>query len=60
MEKSSSFWKKFWNDEEGLETIEVLLILAVLVAIALLFKDRIESWANKLFDNIDKKLPGGE
>ncbi|GAA0428020.1 MAG: Flp1 family type IVb pilin [Bacillota bacterium] len=58
MEKITNFWKDFWNDEEGLETIEVLLILAVLVAIALLFKERITKWANNLFDNIDEQLPG--
>ncbi|WBX80596.1 Flp1 family type IVb pilin [Virgibacillus salarius] len=56
MEKITNFWKDFWNDEEGLETIEVLLILAVLVAIALLFKERITKWANNLFDNIDEQL----
>ncbi|ASK62846.1 hypothetical protein CFK37_12155 [Virgibacillus phasianinus] len=58
MDQFSNFMKDFWNDEEGLETIEILLILAVLISIALLFKDRITSWANKLFDQVDKQLPG--
>lgn len=53
-----SFMKDFWEDEEGLETIEILLILAVLISIALLFKTRITDWANKLFDQVDKQLPG--
>lgn len=47
--------KNFWNDEEGLGTLEIILIAAVLVAVALLFRDRITSWVKQLLDNI-----GGE
>lgn len=53
-----TFFMDFWNDEEGLETIEILLILAVLITIALLFKERLTNWANSLFDEIGNKLPG--
>lgn len=58
MNQFTTFMRDFWNDEEGLETIEILLILAVLISIALLFKERITSWANSLFDEVDKQLPG--
>jgi len=47
--------KKFWNDEEGLGTLEIILIAAVLVAVALLFRERITKWVTELLDNI-----GGE
>jgi len=47
--------KNFWNDEEGLGTLEIILIAAVLVAVALLFRDRITTWVKTLLDNI-----GGE
>lgn len=52
----SQFWLDFWNEEEGLEVVEILLILAVLIGIALLFKQRITEWANLLFDNIKGEL----
>lgn len=33
--------KSFWKDEEGLGTLEMILIIAVLIAVVLLFKDKI-------------------
>lgn len=33
--------KSFWRDEEGLGTLEMILIIAVLIAVVLLFKDKI-------------------
>ena len=33
--------KKFWTEEDGITTIEILLILAVLIIIALLFRKTI-------------------
>ncbi|WP_068775626.1 Flp1 family type IVb pilin [Paenibacillus sp. FJAT-26967] len=39
---------KFWNDEEGLGTLEILLIVAVLIAIAVIFRKWIIKWFNDL------------
>jgi Flp pilus assembly pilin Flp len=39
---------KFWKDEEGLGTLEILLIVAVLVGVALLFRTQIIEWVQKL------------
>lgn len=50
------FLKNFWNDEEGLETIEMLLILSVLVIVAIMFKDKIEEWATKLLKKVDNEI----
>lgn len=55
MQKIKNGIKKFWNDEEGLGTLEIILIAAVLVAVALLFRDKIMGWVNTLLDQI-----GGE
>lgn len=33
--------KRLWKDEEGLGTLEMILIIAVLIAVVLLFKDKI-------------------
>lgn len=50
------FFVELWEEEEGLEVVEVLLILAVLVGIAIMFKDQITNWATTLFDTIESKL----
>lgn len=46
--------KRFWHEEDGMGTIEVVIIIAVLVAVALIFKNGItefvKSLMNKLFD----------
>lgn len=57
MNKLTTSLKTFWNDEEGIETVEILLILSVLIAVAFLFKGRITTWVNGLFDTIEEKLP---
>lgn len=46
----------FWNEEEGLGTLEMLLILAVLVAIAVVFRKWIIAWVNRLFDQTQSEL----
>ena len=48
--------KNFWNDEEGLETVEMLLILSVLIVVAFLFKDKLKSWVEQLFDKVEGEL----
>lgn len=47
--------EKLKNDVRGMGTIEVVLICAVLVALALLFKVFITKYAGNIFDNIDSK-----
>jgi len=55
----NTFWnglKAFWNDEEGLGTLEILLIVAVLVAIAIIFRKWIVSWFQKLIGDANSDL----
>lgn len=47
--------QRFKNDIKGMGTVEVVLIVAVLVALALLFKEFITKYANDLFDSISEK-----
>lgn len=49
---------KLWKDEEGLGTLEILLILAVLVAIAIVFREWIMTWVNKLFNSTAREMDG--
>ena len=47
-----SLVKSFLKEEEGMGTVEIVLIIAVLVAIALLFKDKITEFVNSALGNI--------
>ncbi|MEN8908266.1 MAG: Flp1 family type IVb pilin [Clostridiales bacterium] len=47
------FWfKNLLDDENGLGTVEIIIIIAVLVGIALLFKDKITEFVEKILDNV--------
>ena len=40
-------------DDSGIGTIELVLILVVLIALVLIFKDRIKALLNDIFDQIE-------
>jgi len=46
--------KGFISDEEGLGTVEIVIIVAVLVGLALIFRNQIYSFVNQIFDRIFK------
>ncbi|MEC0270164.1 Flp1 family type IVb pilin [Paenibacillus anseongense] len=48
--------KSFWKEEDGLGTLEILLIVAVLVAIAIIFRKWIVSWFQKLIGDANSDL----
>lgn len=41
------------QDDSGIGTIELVLILVVLIALVLIFKDRIKALLNDIFDQIE-------
>jgi len=47
--------KSFIRDEEGMGTVEVILIIVVLVGLVLIFKNQITAIVNSLFDSITSK-----
>lgn len=47
--------KKFLLDDEGLSTIEVILILLVIIGLIVLFKNYIVKFIKDIFSNIDSK-----
>ena len=47
---------KWLKDEEGIGTLEVILIVAVIVIIAVAFRKWIISWVQKLFDTSNDEL----
>ncbi len=41
-----SFLSGFWRDESGLETVEMVILLVVLVSIAFAFRKTLVNWFN--------------
>ena len=56
MEKGKLSLKSFLKDERGLGTLEILLILAVLVAVAIVFRKWLIHWVNLLFEQSDSTI----
>ncbi|MEX1029515.1 MAG: Flp1 family type IVb pilin [Paenibacillaceae bacterium] len=48
--------KQWWSEEDGIGTLEVILIVAVIVIIAVAFRKWIISWVQKLFDTSNSEL----
>jgi len=48
--------KKWWLEEDGIGTLEVILIVAVIVIIAVAFRKWIIAWMQKLFDTSNSEL----
>lgn len=47
-------WTEFMEDESGLGTIEIVLILVVLIGLVILFKKQITSLLDSIFKQINK------
>lgn len=47
---------KFWNDEEGIGMVEILLILAVIITLALIFREQITAMVTKIFQSNNDKM----
>ena len=45
-------WSNLWEDERGIGTVEMILILVVLIALVLIFKSKLTSMVNEIFDKI--------
>jgi Flp pilus assembly pilin Flp len=56
MKKVKEMVKKFWNDEDGLGIVEILLILAVIIGLALIFRDQITAMVEKIFKSNNDKM----
>ena len=45
-------WKQFLNEEDGMGTVEVILIIVVLVGLVIIFKNEISDIIDSLFSKI--------
>lgn len=51
-------WKKtkaFWRQEDGLGMLEMILIIAVIIIIAVLFREQLYTLVTNLFQKVNKK-----
>ena len=51
----SEFWKEFFENEDGVGVIEIVLVLVVLIGLVLIFKGNIGKLLNNIFNEINKK-----
>lgn len=47
-----SVFKEIWMDEEGIGTVEIILILVVLIGLVLIFKKQLTALMNDIFRTI--------
>jgi Flp pilus assembly pilin Flp len=45
--------KEFWQEEEGIGVVEIILILVVLIALVLVFKTKITTVVNNAFKSFE-------
>lgn len=45
-------FREIWMDEEGIGTVEIILILVVLIGLVLLFKKQLTALMNNIFETI--------
>lgn len=48
--------KRFIKEEDGLSTVEIILILVVLVGLVLIFKDEMVTIVETIFKTITQKI----
>ena len=44
--------KDLWKEEEGMGTVEIILIIVVLVGLVIIFKEQITKIVNSIFSKI--------
>ncbi len=47
-----NWWKRLWMEEDGIGTVEMILILVVLIALVIIFKNQLTTLVNNIFDKI--------
>ena len=45
--------KEFWDNEDGIGVVEIVLILVILIALIVIFKDKISTIISKAFSQSD-------
>ena len=51
-EPSRKTFRNFWGEEQGIGTVEVILLLFVIIGLILIFKKQITALVENIFDSI--------
>lgn len=55
--KAARAWlRRFWKEEDGIGTLEIIMIVAVLVVVAIAFRKWIMKWLGDLFNRADQSI----
>lgn len=44
--------REFWQEEEGMGTVEIILIIVVLIGLVIIFKTQLRALVEKVFEKI--------
>ncbi|MBQ7248251.1 MAG: hypothetical protein IJS22_09210 [Lachnospiraceae bacterium] len=47
--------KRFWNDETAVGVVEIILILVVLIALVIIFREQLTELVGNIFSSINSK-----
>ena len=47
-------WKDFLREDEGMGTVEIILIIVVLIGLVIIFKTQLRALVEKVFEKITK------
>jgi Flp pilus assembly pilin Flp len=56
MQKVKESLHQLWKEEDGLGTLEILLIVGVLLIVAIAFRKWLMKWVKALFDSADAQV----
>ncbi len=48
-------WTRFLREEDGIGTVEVILILVVIIGLIIIFKNQLTTLVNNTFSNINSQ-----
>ncbi|MGN0306356.1 MAG: Flp1 family type IVb pilin [Lachnospiraceae bacterium] len=48
-------WKDFLRKEDGMGTVEIILIIVVLISLVIIFKDQLTSLVEAIFEKITRQ-----
>ncbi len=59
MKAVARHWKRFWHDEEGLETVEYAIITGLIVAATITAIGLLGAWVTTQFESVNTTVGAG-
>lgn len=56
--KAMDLWKRFYEEEDGMGTVEIVMIIAALVSVALLFRKQVMSYGKGIMEKVFEDTEG--